>query len=89
MEEVRFQYLRPAQITKRRKECSVAYIPLGTLEWHGLHNPMGTDGLQAEEIAVRKEVELHFRRFIGERAAQYHFWKPIRNMGQGLPNVWE
>ncbi len=53
MEEVRFQYLRPAQITKRRKECSVAYIPLGTLKWHGLHNPMGTDGLQAEEIAIR------------------------------------
>ena len=53
MEEVRFQYLRPAQVVERREKCSVAYIPLGTLEWHGLHNPMGVDALQAEEVAIR------------------------------------
>lgn len=53
MEEVRFQYLRPGQVIKRRENCPAAYIPLGTLEWHGLHNPMGADGLQAEELAVR------------------------------------
>ncbi len=51
--EVRFHMLRPEQITQRRVECPVAYIPLGTLEWHGLHNPMGADGLQAETLAVR------------------------------------
>ena len=53
MEEVRFQYLRPGQIKERREKFSVAYIPLGTLEWHGYHNPMGVDGIQAEELAVR------------------------------------
>lgn len=51
--EVRFHYLRPDQWRERRESCPVAYIPLGTLEWHGLHNPMGADGLQAEEIALR------------------------------------
>lgn len=51
--EVRFQYLRPEELRARREECPVAYVPLGTLEWHGLHNPMGADGLQAEEIALR------------------------------------
>lgn len=51
--EVLFHRLRPGQIKERREECPVVYVPLGTLEWHGLHNPMGADGLQAEEIAKR------------------------------------
>lgn len=51
--EVRFHMLRPEQISKRRAEFPVVYIPLGTLEWHGLHNPMGADGLQAEALAIR------------------------------------
>lgn len=51
--EVRFHMLRPEQITSRRVDFPVVYIPLGTLEWHGLHNPMGADGLQAEALAVR------------------------------------
>lgn len=45
--------MRPEQITDRRGTFPVAYVSLGTLEWHGLHNPMGADGLQAEEIAMR------------------------------------
>ena len=53
MEEVRFHRLRPDQIRQRREACPVVYIPLGTLEWHGLHNPMGADGLQAEHLAIR------------------------------------
>jgi creatinine amidohydrolase len=52
-EEVRYQLLRPHQIVARRTACPVAYIPVGTLEWHGVHNPVGTDTLQAEEFAVR------------------------------------
>ena len=52
MEEVRYHMLRPEQIIARRKECPVAYIPLGTLEWHGLHNPVGADTLQAEGLAI-------------------------------------
>lgn len=51
--EVRFHLLRPEQISQRRQEFPVVYIPLGTLEWHGLHNPMGADGLQAETLAIR------------------------------------
>lgn len=53
MEETRFAMLRPQQIISRRSECPVAYVPLGTLEWHGLHNPIGADGLQAEAISLR------------------------------------
>lgn len=50
--EVRYHMLRPAQIVAQREACSVAYIPIGTLEWHGEHNPMGADTLQAEGLAI-------------------------------------
>ena len=52
-EEVRFSYLRPQQLRKRRDECPIAYIPLGNLEWHGFHNPFGTDSLIAEHLAIQ------------------------------------
>jgi len=50
--EVRYHMLRPAQIVERRQACSVAYIPIGTIEWHGVHNPTGSDTLQAEGLAI-------------------------------------
>jgi len=52
-EEVRYHMLRPAQIVERRKACPVAYVPIGTIEWHGHHNPLGADTLQAEGLAIR------------------------------------
>jgi len=50
--EVRIQMLRPDQIKALRDECPIAYIPIGLLEWHGVHNAIGADGLQAEGIAI-------------------------------------
>jgi creatinine amidohydrolase len=52
-DEVRYQFLRPAQIVARRKACPVGWLPIGTLEWHGVHNPLGTDTIQAEALAIR------------------------------------
>mgnify|MGYP000560223565 CR=1 FL=1 len=51
-EEVLYHRLRPAQVLARRNVCPAAYVPLGTLEWHGHHNPLGADGLQAEALCV-------------------------------------
>jgi creatinine amidohydrolase len=51
-EEVRYHMLRPGQIVERRKACPVAYVPIGTIEWHGIHNPLGADTLQAEGLAI-------------------------------------
>ena len=50
--EVRYNMLRPAQIVARRNASPVVYIPIGTLEWHGVHNPVGADTLQAEGLAL-------------------------------------
>lgn len=40
--------LCPKEFRERIKKCPVAYLPLGTLEWHGPHNPLGADGIQSE-----------------------------------------
>lgn len=51
--ERRYHMLRPGQIVRLRKECPVAWLPVGTIEWHGVHNAVGADTLQAEGIALR------------------------------------
>jgi creatinine amidohydrolase len=52
IDEVRYHMLRPDQVIARRSACPVAYVPIGTLEWHGPHNCFGTDTLQAEGLAI-------------------------------------
>jgi len=47
---VRYELLRPAQAVARRQECPVAYLPAGTLEWHGEHNPLGLDAVKAHRL---------------------------------------
>jgi len=44
---VQYSLLRPSQVRARQQECPVVYLPVGSLEWHGRHNPLGTDGLKA------------------------------------------
>jgi creatinine amidohydrolase len=43
---VQYERLRPQQIVARREACPVAYLPIGTIEWHGEHNPVGLDTLK-------------------------------------------
>jgi len=50
--ETRYHMCRPAQVRARRDECPAVYIPIGTIEWHGPHNPLGADTLQAEGLAI-------------------------------------
>ncbi len=52
-EEVRFIRMVPKEIVRRRRACSVAYLPVGALEWHGKHLPFGTDCISVENISER------------------------------------
>ena len=47
---VRYERLRPAQIVARREACPVAFLPIGTIEWHGEHNPVGLDTLKMHRL---------------------------------------
>jgi creatinine amidohydrolase len=53
----RLQLLRPHEIAARLEECSVVFLPLGTLEFHARHLPIGLDALNAEEICLRAAEE--------------------------------
>lgn len=44
--EILYQRLTPDVLLERLREAPVAYLPLGTLEYHGPHLPLGSDMLQ-------------------------------------------
>jgi creatinine amidohydrolase len=49
-EKVLFEELTPTAFRERLAEAPVAYLPLGTIEWHGEHLPLGSDGLQSRDF---------------------------------------
>jgi len=51
-------YLRPGQLLMAIDRAPVAYLPLGTVEWHGRHNPLGCDALKTDALcrAVARKV---------------------------------
>ncbi len=44
--------LRPHQIAAALAERSLIYVPLGTIEWHCHHLPVGLDGLTAHGLCL-------------------------------------
>jgi creatinine amidohydrolase len=51
--KVNYETLLPHELEARIKQAPIAYIPLGTLEWHGPHMPLGADGLQSRYFFER------------------------------------
>jgi len=51
--EFRYPYLSPAELAERLQQKAVLYLPIGSLEWHNEHLPLGTDTLHAIELAHR------------------------------------
>ena len=51
--KVLYEELLPEEFIGIINSCPVAYLPLGTLEWHGEHLPLGADGLQAKGFFIR------------------------------------
>ena len=43
-----YTMLTPTEFRSRLAAAPIAYLPLGTLEWHGPHLPLGADGLQSQ-----------------------------------------
>jgi creatinine amidohydrolase len=52
MNDVRITHLHPRELRERRDAYPVAWLPLGTIEWHGRHLPLGLDGVKAEALCV-------------------------------------
>ena len=51
-ENVLYAELTPQEFRDRLAAAPIAYLPLGTLEWHGEHLPIGSDGLQSAGFFV-------------------------------------
>lgn len=51
MRTVQFELMRPGEFLEAKERLSVAYLPIGPLEWHGPHMPFGTDPLNAQAVA--------------------------------------
>jgi creatinine amidohydrolase/Fe(II)-dependent formamide hydrolase-like protein len=49
----RYEELRPDELAQIVREQPVAYWPLGLIEHHGWHLPIGFDGLKADRICQR------------------------------------
>lgn len=54
---VRIEYLRPHELRKSVAKSPVGYVPLGTIEWHCEHLPVGLDALTAHGLCLRAAVE--------------------------------
>ncbi len=52
-EETLYDRLTPAAFEARLEAAPIAYLPLGTLEWHGPHLPLGSDHLQSQGFFIR------------------------------------
>lgn len=53
MRKVKYEEMLPHEFEGAIREFPVAFVPVGSLEWHGLHLPMGTDTIKAHGILVR------------------------------------
>lgn len=52
MPEVRLERLAPAEVGERLAMASVAFVPIGSVEYHGPHLPLGVDMVTAHGLAV-------------------------------------
>ena len=50
--------MRPAQVAACRRRADVAFLPLGAIEWHGVHNPLGVDAIKAHHICCESARQL-------------------------------
>jgi creatinine amidohydrolase len=53
-----YELLTPHAFRERLAAVPIAYLPLGTLEWHGEHLPLGSDGLQSRGFFARIAEEI-------------------------------
>lgn len=56
--EVQVEHLRPGQIRAALAACPVAYLPLGTLEYHQEHLSVGLDALTAQGLCLNAARQL-------------------------------
>ncbi|MCX7028556.1 MAG: creatininase family protein [Spirochaetes bacterium] len=49
--EIRYEWLRPDELVAERARCPLVFLPVGPLEYHGPHLPLGVDAINAGRVA--------------------------------------
>ena len=50
--EVQLERMHPEEVEAAKEENPSIYVPFGSVEWHGYHNPVGLDAIKAHEQLV-------------------------------------
>lgn len=53
MKYIRLEKSRPSQIREMLEESPAAYVPVGALEWHAEHNPLGLRWTESRRLVLR------------------------------------
>lgn len=53
MTELRYERLHPAELRDAIEHAPLAFVPIGTLEFHGEHLPFGVDSFEAHGLCAR------------------------------------
>ena len=48
--KLHYELMRPSEILEAKERCSLIYLPIGPLEWHGPHLPFGVDPINFMNI---------------------------------------
>lgn len=51
--KVKYEEMLPDEFAEALRQFPVAYLPVGSLEWHGRHLPLGNDTLKSYGILLR------------------------------------
>ena len=49
--DTHYEYLRPIQLIEKQKQCPLVILPIGPLEYHGPHLPLGTDPINSTYVS--------------------------------------
>lgn len=80
--EYRYDYLYPDDVKRIRAASPIAYLPLGAMEWHDMHAPLGTDSFIAQGLCLRLARET------GGVVLPPHQWS-IHGASVRRPYAWE
>jgi creatinine amidohydrolase len=53
IKKTRFETMTPGELENAILSAPLAWVPVGTLEWHGRHLPVGLDALKAHALCLR------------------------------------
>ena len=50
LQSIRMETMRPDEVHRRWQEAPIAFVPIGCIEFHGPHLPLGVDGMTAHAV---------------------------------------